>query len=379
MAKTRSINSDKASTSLNCRHWSMAFILSIIVLSTTACSVDSAATATPQFLDESGNTIPGSIATLEKITLNGVDQWLLMRGKDVSKPVLLFLHDGPGLSNMPFVKLIQSNALEENFVVIQWDQRGTGKSFSNALDEDDMKIDKLIADVNALTHHLRARFEQEKIFLFGHGWGSDLGFMAISKHPELYQAYIATGVTPHWNKRHTLSFDWTLQQAKILKNSNAVKELKNIHPFDSVNAEHIAIKNAWLITFSGERHSEETYKNYIHHLNKSPEYSKEDIDKFIRGITLSKKTIDAEILTRDTNLFRDLPEADLPIHFFAGRYDQQTPSSLVKEYYDFLTAPEKTFTWFDNSGHSVTIEEPEKVTEALIKIVENTRSPRSGL
>jgi pimeloyl-ACP methyl ester carboxylesterase len=352
--------------------WLAAIVLGMMTLSMISCSVNSDISATPQFIDNEGNTIPGSIATLEEVTLNGVDQWLLIRGKDTSKSVLLFLHGGPGLSNMPFVKLIQTPALEENYIVIQWDQRGTGKSFSEELNNENLKLENFVADINVLTNHLRARFAKDKIFLIGQSWGSDLGFMAIAEHPELYHAYIATGVTPHWNKRQTLSFHWTMQQAQKFNNTYAIEDLKNIQPFNPVDENHLAIKDAWLHKFGGEYHNLAAYKNYIKYIGKGPEYSKHDVGKFFKGLSLAEKTIEAALLRQDINLFKQLPEVKLPIYFLSGRHDQQTPGLLVKEYYDVLKAPKKELIWFENSGHSLIIEEPEKFVTTLIKASKTT-------
>ena len=109
----------------------------------------------PPVLDAAGNEVPGSLASLEKVTLGGVDQWILIRAQDTSKPVLLILHGGPGGSQMPWVDLFQPAELEENFVVVQWDQRGAGKSFHADLTVDDLQVDDFVADTLELTNMLR--------------------------------------------------------------------------------------------------------------------------------------------------------------------------------------------------------------------------------
>lgn len=62
-------------------------------------------------------TSPNGISSLEKITLGGVEQWILIRGHDRSKPVLLFLHGGPGVPEMPFSHV--NAELEKSFGVVQ--------------------------------------------------------------------------------------------------------------------------------------------------------------------------------------------------------------------------------------------------------------------
>ncbi|HEX2574360.1 MAG TPA: hypothetical protein VH877_32730 [Polyangia bacterium] len=50
--------------------------------------------------DEGGRPVPGSIASLERVRLGGVEQTIHRRGRNAASPVLLFLHGGPGMPAM---------------------------------------------------------------------------------------------------------------------------------------------------------------------------------------------------------------------------------------------------------------------------------------
>jgi pimeloyl-ACP methyl ester carboxylesterase len=69
-----------------------------------------------------------SIASLERIRIGDVDQFILIRGNDSSLPILLFLHGGPGMPAMYLAHAFQ-HELEKEFVVVQWDRRAAGKSY----------------------------------------------------------------------------------------------------------------------------------------------------------------------------------------------------------------------------------------------------------
>jgi pimeloyl-ACP methyl ester carboxylesterase len=112
--------------------------------------------------------------------------------------------------------------LEDHFVVVHWDQRGAGKSFSEALSPEDMHVEDLVSDTLELTDILRQRFEQDKIFLWGHSWGSGLGFETLSVNAEPYHAYIASAVRPDWNSTQTMSYEWVLEQARQANDSEAI-------------------------------------------------------------------------------------------------------------------------------------------------------------
>jgi len=53
---------------------------------------------TAPITDVRGKPVPGSIASLERTKLGGVEQWILIRGESTANPVLLLLHGGPGAS-----------------------------------------------------------------------------------------------------------------------------------------------------------------------------------------------------------------------------------------------------------------------------------------
>ena len=120
---------------------------------------------TPPITDAEGNEIPGSIAVIETVTLGGVEQTITIRGADTANPVLLFLHGGPGMPSSPWASWNNVHAeLERNFVLVHWDQRGAGKSFSKALTPEDMHLEIFVSHTLALTDILRERFAQDKIF-----------------------------------------------------------------------------------------------------------------------------------------------------------------------------------------------------------------------
>ena len=115
-------------------------------------------------------TAPGSIDTLERVELGGIPQWISVRGLDRQNPVLLYLHGGPGFPAMPASHRWQG-PWEEYFTVVQWDQRGAGKSYPGTTAES-MTVQQFQSDTHELVLHLRRRFQRERLFLLGHSWGA---------------------------------------------------------------------------------------------------------------------------------------------------------------------------------------------------------------
>src|SRR3954447_14095930 len=145
----------------------------------------------PPVRDSSGKVVPGSIASLEKVRINGSDQWIEIRAWSPDKPVLLSIPGGPGQSDLALSRPTLGT-LARDFVVVAWDQRGIGKAYAS-YDARRLTTRQAVADTIALTNYLRRRFGERKIYLFGESGGTVIGVLAIQQHPELYHAWIGSG------------------------------------------------------------------------------------------------------------------------------------------------------------------------------------------
>ena len=164
--------------------------LAVLVGGLIALAAWTARTSTPSFVDSNGEMLPNSIAEERKVVLGGVEQHILLRGRDKTAPLLVFVHGGPGLSTTAFLRT-NNAVLEEDFLMVYWDQRGTLNSFDEELDPADMTIGRMTADLGELIDYLLAEFNQEQVILVGHSWGTILALEHAAARPETVAAYIA--------------------------------------------------------------------------------------------------------------------------------------------------------------------------------------------
>ena len=148
--------------------------------------------STDPILTDAGNPMAGSIAELIRVPIGGHDQAMMIRGASIDNPVLLFLAGGPGGTELGAMRR-HGQALEQDFVVVTWDQRGTGKSYDNLDPTSTLTLQQAVSDTIEVTNYLRNRFGQDKIYLLGQSYGTILGVLAAQQHPELYRAYIGVG------------------------------------------------------------------------------------------------------------------------------------------------------------------------------------------
>ncbi|MCX6120001.1 MAG: alpha/beta hydrolase [Ignavibacteriales bacterium] len=321
--------------------------------------------------DIRGKPVPGSIASLEKIKLGGVEQWILIRGENKENPLLLFLHGGPGTSEMGLVRKYNLAVLEKHFTVVVWDQRGAGKSYAAINPVSGMNIEQFVSDTHELTMLLCLRFNQKRICLVGHSWGSALGVLTVKKYPELYYAYVGIGQVVNGLEGERVSYEWTLAQAIKANDIKSVEKLKimGAPPYSGNWRSKFIAQRAILAKYGGEVYGNPRGGFFITigSLIKATEYSWIDRINFFRGIFASVHLMWPQIL--NVNLMEQASELKVPVYFLEGKHDYETPSILAEQYFEKLKAPHKELIWFDNSAHFLNVEEVDKFNEFFIKQV----------
>jgi pimeloyl-ACP methyl ester carboxylesterase len=324
-----------------------------------------------KLLEESAETAPNGIDVLQKVELGGVEQWILIRGSNKSNPVLLFLHGGPGSADISLARHFDGD-LVKYFVVVHWDQRGAGKSYNSQIPVQSMKRGQFVSDICELTEMLKARFHVPRVYLVGHSWGSEIGVLAASSHPELFQAYVGVGQVVDKAEQEEISYRFALDSARKSGDEKAIAELEAIGapPYDSYRK--LAVQRRWLERFGGVSHNHRiTFSQLLKTGLTSPDYSLLDGLRFFRGQEFSERHLWEERL--HTNLFREVPKIDIPVYFFVGRYDYNTPSELTERYYQQVEAPRgKQLVWFENSAHMIPYEEPQKYCAELGRVLAET-------
>lgn len=350
----------------------------VMVLSAGLIPLSQLIASTPSIADENGNTSENSIAELKKIELNGRAQWISLRGWDKDKPVLLFLAGGPGGTQMAAVRH-ELSELEKHFVVVGWDQPGSGKSYY-AEKTKDLTVATYIEDGYALTEYLKERFSQEKIYLVGESWGSALGIFLIDKYPESYLALIGTGQMVDFAETERMDYEAAMEIAAS-KGDTALIERLTSNGMPPYYGKDVTWKSAVYLNYlsaymAGNPEIYNPGYNTFRDIGSS-EYGLLDKINFFRGIVNTYNHVYQQLYTID--LRTDYTRLEVPVYFFLGRHDVNAPPTLVEEYERVLDAPDKGIVWFEHSGHSPWINEREKfVKEVLACFLENKTSVLKG-
>lgn len=351
----------------------MVFLLSIIALLIFLVGISQWTAHTPPILGADGKPLPGSIASLEKVRLGGVDQWLIIRGQDVNKPVLLFLSGGPGASEAARV-LRFNQELEKDFVVVIWEQRGCGKSYPARRPISDLTVEQYTADLIELTNMLRERFDEEKIYLVGHSWGTIIGVRAIQQQPELYHAYVGTAQMVDVLETDQMIYQLVMDHSRSIGDLAFVQTLEEqgpppyfgnspIGPYSTLFGREYAV-------FEVPNIKDEVYRregDAILLMLKQPEYGWLDRIYYLLGLMNTFNVVYPQLQEMDFRI--DATKLDVPVYLILGRNDMNNPSPLPEEYFQVLDAPVKELFIFEESGHGMIWEEASKFHQIMVETV----------
>ena len=283
----------------------------------------------------------------------------------------MFLGGGPGLPEY-LLEQEYPTGLEEEFVVCYLEYRGTSLSYDAKMDVATMTTEQYIEDVVAVSNYLRERFGKEKIYVMGHSFGSYIGLKTVHLYPELYHAFIAMSQLCNQRESEYLAYDYMLEQYKKAGNERMVKKFEKYPIRESDEAYEAYFATSLRDTAMhelgvGTTRDMNSVINIFFLSLKCKVYSPIERINIWRGKAFEQKN--SQIKAKYFNAFEEIKEIEVPIYFFAGKYDYTCCYSLQKEYYEQIQAPIKEFYTFENSAHSPLFEEPEKGMEILRRIL----------
>ncbi len=281
----------------------------------------------------------------EKFATNigGIKQWIKIDSDDANKPILLFLHGGPGNSVISYANKF-TDQLQKHFVVVLWDQRESGETKKLNSSSQPLTVSLFESDAVEVINYLRERFHQGKVFLAGHSWGGFLALQVASHHAELLLGCFAAAPMVHQVESEQLSLQKMKDIAVQQKNTAAIEDLNKIQvPFK--NGEQLYFHRKWLNELIDQR--------------KAP-FGK----KYVENWANTWLPLFNEAAAIDFRMAA--PEMKCPVYFLVGAKDYQTNFEITKRYFEKLKAPKKELFWFEQSSHLLNLTEPKKFQDVII-------------
>lgn len=301
------------------------------------------------------------------VPIDGIRQWMSIQGRDRRNPILLVLHGGPGSPLMPVAWAFQS-PWEDYFTVVQWSQRGTGKTYEANTPAEmapGMTIAGMTHDAAQVVEYLRHRFHKKKIFLLGHSWGTVLGVMLVQRHPSWFYAYIGVGQIVNERRGQHIAYEFALHQAEAHHNAVAVRELRALAPYPGkrLTIRRLAVLNRWGMRYGALVYGRKHFGWYARSWQLSPLYTPRDFEAIAAGSRFSLHHLLAPLLAVN---FDHVTHFACPVIEFVGAHDYTTPASLTIRWFKRLHAPSKRLVIFADSAHLIMEEQPGRFLVHLV-------------
>lgn len=294
------------------------------------------------------------------ISINGIEQWVTIKG-NLSKPAILFLHGGPGSPLTPYADNLYKY-FEKEFILVQWDQRGTGKTFGQTAPEEltleylkanPLTIQQMSNDGIQLAEYLIGYLKKKKIILFGTSWGSVLGVQMASQRPDLFHAYVGhsqivssndyvslynkvRGIAERQNDQEALQILNTIGKPPYDKARNTGHLFRIVKKYERENS--VPAPGSWFILSP-------RYDNAKDNQNRS------DGDDYSFVNYVGDKGMAIEPMNAKINFLKENLVFRIPIHIIQGEEDILTPKEETQKYFDQIQAPAKQFYLLPKTAH----------------------------
>ncbi len=294
---------------------------------------------------------PNSIDEGLFVTVPGGEQWITIRGQDRRNPILMIVHGGPGSALSPLATHFLP--FEASWTVVQWDEPGAGRTFARAGDAlpPSTTVATIAADGVAVVELVRQRLGGQRVVLVGLSFGRVVALDMARLRPDLFVAYVGTGLFVHRDEGRAIVYERVLARAREQRIDEAVAELTAIGPPPHARAEDARTVNRWTNTLA--RSNDSGAGRRIADVLFAPRLSLGDFMSYVGGYLASDEHFDLGAMDLRTSATR----FELPIFVLHGAEDYDTPIELARDYLGSVAAPSKELVVLPNGGHTALVDD----------------------
>lgn len=308
------------------------------------------------------------------ITINSSKQSILTLSTNNSNPILLILHGGPGSPDRPLVCKYNCE-LANHFIVVCWDQRCSGLSYTKENKKEKLNINLMLSDLKELVIYLTQKYNQNKIYIAGHSWGAYLGLRFVKEYPQYVKYYIGTGQGISSLVDEIDKYNFVIQKAIEENDEKVINKLNFFGTPNGYNYQNDTANARKFVSKYVQKYGGYIYPNNDFSMNSYlPSYLKHygiKILKVLAGVNYSVKHLNPEINMEDK--ISSITSLDVPILLISGEQDYVCPVPATKRWFENLRAPKKNFVIIKNAAHMVNFEKSAKWNNEIIKLLKNNK------
>lgn len=322
-------------------------------------------TYTPAQVGTQHKTSGTSIAEWKPMEINGRSEWVSIRGVDSTKPVILFVAGGPGITRISLTQQYLKS-LEDDYIVVNWDQPGSGRSYG--VDPAVDTVQGYVDDLNSLSSQLHQRFSHSKIYLVAESWGTLVATLAAEQKPDLYAGYVGSGQMVDMAESQRQGYNKAIEIARNNNDASGVAALEKNGPppYKKEDSSKAILYLGYLNTAMQQNTSITGPQPSVFDGILSPELSFNDEIGAFLGVSDTYARVMPDAYTID--LRERASKIQIPYYVLQGRHDLNASNQLVEEYMKKLDSPKKELIWFEHSGHSPWASESKDFVEKVRQI-----------
>lgn len=352
----------------------VAFIIIISVVVLAALSI-----FVPRLINSIKNKIntENGIQESTYIDIGGMKQYIQIRGESTENPVMIFIHGGPA-SPMGYVSAYYQKELESELTIINYDQRGCGRTYYANDCNANSNIDLLVSDLNAIVEYAKERFGKDKVIIAGHSWGTVIGSIYVQKYPENVSCYIGISQITNLYENKLNAARTALEKDEIKgtedekKLTELIARMSQVKAYDDMSLDDLSqlvSVTSKYIACKGEMSGLSQMITGI----TSPDMGFDDIKWFMlqtdtekffaQNIEVMRYAFfgfDIDTLSRTYNV---------PVYYIAGEGDYAVCQKDAHDYFENIKAPDKAFYWIENAGHSMFMDNPKLYCDTIKNIL----------
>jgi pimeloyl-ACP methyl ester carboxylesterase len=286
------------------------------------------------------------------VPINGIEQWVTIKGKRCGNPAVLFIHGGPGNPLSPYADKL-FGAWEQDFTLVQWDQRGAGMTYGRKPppEETPLTMEQMTADGLAVAEHVTRHLGRPKLLLWGSSWGSMLGMHMVHARPALFAAYVGSAQVVDYRQTEAAAYAGLLALARKAGDADSIGKLEALGAPPWTNPRNFGVmrrvvrKYEALATDAPPKAWWAPAPQYATPQAQAGYTAGEDYS-FIHFVGWRGDGMFSRF-----DLYRMGTRFAVPMYFVHGEEDLLGPIGIARRYFDAISAPSKTFVAVPRTGH----------------------------
>jgi proline iminopeptidase len=296
-----------------------------------------------------------------QLNVNGARQCLRLRAERPGLPPLLIVQGGPGLPILHEVRKFERLLnLEEQFLVVYWEQRGCGNA--SARDAESVSMAQQVDDLRIVLKAIHDQTRQ-RVLILGISIGATFALQAVEGQGEATRGVVAISADAHTGLSDAASYRFLEDRAQC-DGGELASKVKKLGPPPYLDPAALR-RRATLLADLGTIEQGRTFGALLREmlLAMLRTYGVIGTVRALRNINLIQRKLLPEVAALD--LLGHPPRLAVPVHYVFGENDALTPAKLASQLPAAVAAPATTAVRVPNAGHMVHFDHPDIVRSTL--------------